>query len=500
MLDSLIIHTGKYFWSCDPGHTNLISMQLFYMDKNGNIHAVGKRIDVKKSDYYQKACHKKHTRKMGIWLEPFKDTFQDMSQHSTKTTDLDQLVSNANAFATIRVDYWNEVSKRRHRRIRFHCFVMKEKFLTRMFQEIRHRSYLEDGEVPLVIMGDASVPVSIRGTITAPVKYIQELFKRFCEMIYASEFRTSIICWRCGCLTSKCALYGVDGYPDICRGLLYCGGITCRLNQQQLTHRDDNGLKCILISLLFRPAILQRGGANRSLSKMRKIHYINPSLTRRKEELELQAELVGEMIQAFPFDVDMEDADDVASADESSNLSGSEMDSSSEVDGDAEEKSVGDDEPDDVEEKSVDMEDVNDDLDEAPTELRREPPSEMDSALEMIQAFPFDDDDVGETSDADMGDTDESLEVEESSDVDMDETEEETEIVDDEEQQVASYVAGDALSFRNERNVPDWQHDDANVLLEIVFDNDPEDNLSFVAVPVWNDEDTDTLLEHIMEL
>ena len=214
-----------------------------------------------------------------------------------------------------------------------------------MFRKIRRRSYLDDGEVPLVIMGDASIPVSIRGTVTAPVKYIQELFKRFCEMIYASEFRTSIICSQCGCLTSKCALRGItaNGYPNICRGLLYCGGITCRPNQQQLPHRDENGLKCILISLLFRPAILQRGGPKQSLSKMRKIHYISPSLTRRKEELELQAELAGEMIQAFPFDVDMEDADDIASADESSNLSGSEMDSASEVDDDAEEKSFGDD-------------------------------------------------------------------------------------------------------------------------------------------------------------
>jgi len=341
------------------------------MDKNYNIHAVGKRIDVKKSDYYQKACFKRIKRKMGIWLEPFQTTFQDMSQHSTKTTDLDQLVANANAFATTRVDYWNEVTKRRHRRIRFHCFVMKEKFLTRMFRKIRHRSYLKDGEVPLVIMGDASIPISIRGTVTAPVKYIQELFKRFCEVLYASEFRTSIICWRCGCLTSKCALRGstANGYPNICRGLLYCGGITCRLNQQQLTHRDENGLKCILISLLFRPAILQRGGANQSLSKMRKIHYINPSLTRRKEELELQAGLVGEMIQAFPFDVDMEDADDVASADESSNLSGSEMDSASEVDDDAEEKSDIDDEPDDVADDAVSVgtfsasSEVDDDVD-----------------------------------------------------------------------------------------------------------------------------------------
>lgn len=82
----------------------MMSVQLFYMDKHGNIHAVGKRIDVKKSDYYQKACFKRHTRKKAIWLEPFQTTFQDLSEYSTKTTDLDQLVSNANAFASIRND------------------------------------------------------------------------------------------------------------------------------------------------------------------------------------------------------------------------------------------------------------------------------------------------------------------------------------------------------------------------------------------------------------
>ena len=230
---------GSYLWSCDAGHTNLVSMQLFHLDVNYNLHAIGKRIDVKKNHYYQDSGANKHYRNEAKWLKDFQPVLsQNLSQHSTKTTDIDQIISHVNILATIYSAYWEEVNKKRHRRMNFHCFIMKESFLVRQIARRCFHPYLNDGEVPLVIMGDASIPVSIRGTRTAPVLYIQSLFRRFCEVIPANEFRTTITCSWCGCIIHKVASHGARGYPIESRGLQFCGGLTCRLAQNPLHHRD----------------------------------------------------------------------------------------------------------------------------------------------------------------------------------------------------------------------------------------------------------------------
>ena len=264
--------TGQFMWSFDPGNTNILSGNLYYLDHQYNLYeAFSKRIEWKNLDYYEKSHHNLRQTKEALWMRPFAPLFEDMSRHSTKTTSIQQFLGNLEIYANSYGQLWVEKHKRRHRRIDFDVHMCKTRYLDKMVNELYH-PFLDGQNPPIVLMGSAKIRPGIRGTKSAPCEFVQRKIRERAIVLYCCENRTSILCALCGALTKIVSRHGSNGYPDDSRGLLYCTGRLCRREMTQLQNRDVNGGRCIIIKKLFEPARYNVAG---NFTALRGRHFIN---------------------------------------------------------------------------------------------------------------------------------------------------------------------------------------------------------------------------------
>eukprot|EP00579_Thalassiosira_antarctica_P021878 CAMPEP_0201972896 /NCGR_PEP_ID=MMETSP0904-20121228/43776_1 /ASSEMBLY_ACC=CAM_ASM_000553 /TAXON_ID=420261 /ORGANISM="Thalassiosira antarctica, Strain CCMP982" /LENGTH=216 /DNA_ID=CAMNT_0048522887 /DNA_START=60 /DNA_END=707 /DNA_ORIENTATION=+ len=214
----------QFFGGIDPSHTNLLACVLFFLDHDYTLYTIFEGIELKKRTYYHEAGFQKHKKLEDIWLRDFVDIYEQSSRVSTKTTNVEQIDAYLRIYAGTYVLLWTENTKRKHRRLNFHCSNGKQSYLTAMSSELFH-PFLPPGEVPLLFMGSANISSTIKGTTPAPMQYIQVALRRFCEVIKSLENRSIFICSWCGGLTKQCATHGPLGYPDYVRGLEFYPGI-----------------------------------------------------------------------------------------------------------------------------------------------------------------------------------------------------------------------------------------------------------------------------------
>ena len=264
--------TGKFFWSVDPGHTNLIAGSLYYLDSEYKLFHTGIDIQNKKADYYQQAGFNDHKAKEDLWMRPFAGDFEELSRSSTKTTDRIQFHRHLTIYNRMYAALWDEVSLKRHRRMNLHCHFGRQAYIARMVRQFFH-PFLD--ELPLVVMGSAKISPTIRGTTSAPTIAIQDAIKATCEAYYQGESRTSILCADCGALTKYVCLHGADGYRNVVRGLEHCGSKLCRECMIQLKNRDGNGSQGIAIRFIFNPDAYNTAADGRNLTSLRTPHFIN---------------------------------------------------------------------------------------------------------------------------------------------------------------------------------------------------------------------------------
>ena len=102
VLNIFVSISGEFFCSIDPGHTNMLFGRLFYLGYDYTLYMVKDiKLECKKGDYYEKAGFNKHSNDEAKWMKPFAQAFENMSLHSTKTTDLDQLRQNLELYGEI---------------------------------------------------------------------------------------------------------------------------------------------------------------------------------------------------------------------------------------------------------------------------------------------------------------------------------------------------------------------------------------------------------------
>ncbi len=239
----------------------------------------------KKRHYYHTTGRFKHQNKEKKWMAPFAPVFENLSRVSAKTTDINQFNQHVTILLASYHPIWREVTKPRHRRMNLHCHIMCRQYFGQLGQELRHPFLSHPDEDPIVGMGNAKLQASMRGTLSAPVEYVQREIRKRAVVIYADENRTSIICSDCGKLTRSVVCREGHGYPHPVRGEVHCNSITCRQNQSQIKDRDRNGYCGIAIKLIHDPSIYRRGDGQ-CLTKLRGRHYINNG--NREQELVLR--------------------------------------------------------------------------------------------------------------------------------------------------------------------------------------------------------------------
>ena len=152
-------------------------------------------------------------------------------------------------------------------------------------------AYLEERERPLILMGNANVNPTMKGTTPCPTKEIQRRIQYSDEVVMSNEARTSIICCDCGALTMKCWNRDAEGRKRDVRGLQFCHGYSCRVHCTQMKNRDRNGAINIAIRALFRPDVFNLADG-KNLTNQRGRKFIYPGGQQKKKQ---QKEESGEM-------------------------------------------------------------------------------------------------------------------------------------------------------------------------------------------------------------
>ena len=193
---------GEFFFGNDPGHTNLGTFVLFYLDWEYKLYIVPIEIrdtvmDVltfTKGDYFAKSGVNKRIQLTKQWDKPNEDIFEAMSLQSHQTSDLTKFSASLRLISLHNERLWEEMTKRRRSRANFDVQIRKRKYFSEMGRFLcQILSKWRQRQRPLVIMGSANIHPNMKHLCSAPIIQFREALALATTLVMANEGRTSII-------------------------------------------------------------------------------------------------------------------------------------------------------------------------------------------------------------------------------------------------------------------------------------------------------------------
>ena len=244
---------GQELVGVDPGHRALFTMT----DSKGNL------LSCSSTEFKHRTGQKKRLSTINRRKDSI-PVLSELNQWSLKTSSIETFLSNLKARMSVFVGVIKEYRKFFYRKLNFTGRIKKQK----TFHELGRRIVERYGRALIGWGNGGTNQKGLKGSHMPNKGFFEYLRKNTClTMTSTDEYRTSLMCSRCG--SETCSIkywkdFGLDGKED--RRLIGCYGLRrCKNNECRITwDRDVNACQNIQMVLsnelngLERPLHLQR--------------------------------------------------------------------------------------------------------------------------------------------------------------------------------------------------------------------------------------------------